>query len=197
LPRPRASRDLVLIHDFYNARRHDLLNAAPNPTHHALARLEQALPGEVTLVTQNVDDLRERAGGRNLIHMHGELLKTRCARSGHVFARADDATIDTPCPACATVGSIRPHAVWFGEIPMAMERIEAKLDQSDLFLSVGTSGAVYPAAGFVEQVRDTGPGAHTVELNLEPSEGYSLFAERIYGPAGQVVPVYVERLLNG
>ena len=190
------ARDPVLVHEFYNARRRDLLNAAPNPAHHALARLEQASPGEVTLITQNVDDLHERAGSRNLIHMHGELLKTRCARSGHVFAWTDDVTIDTPCPACAAVGSLRPHVVWFGEMPMAMGRIEEVLDQCDLFLSIGTSGAVYPAAGFVEQVRDAGR-AHTVELNLEPSEGHSLFAEQIYGPAGQVVPAYVERLLNG
>jgi NAD-dependent deacetylase len=186
------------VHDFYNARRRAVRNpnVTPNAAHLALARLEAGWPGELLLVTQNVDDLHERAGSRNLLHMHGELLKTSCAGCNAVHADlAEELSLDLVCPACAEPGGLRPHVVWFGEMPFEMERIYQALGQCDLFLSIGTSGNVYPAAGFVEEARRVAR-AHTVELNLEPSEGAGLFLERRYGPATEIVPPYVDRLLE-
>jgi NAD-dependent deacetylase len=186
-----------LVHDFYNARRRQLMDPAirPNEAHHALAHLERQNGYNVLIVTQNIDDLHERAGSRNLIHMHGEMLKVRCDMCGSVLGWTDDIDIHTPCPACAREGGLRPHVVWFGEMPLDMERIYQELAACDLFLSIGTSGNVYPAAGFVREVRRQGQ-AHTVELNLEPSEGASLFAEAIHGPASRVVPDFIARLLK-
>ncbi len=186
-----------LVHDFYNARRRLLQEPtiAPNLAHLALAQLERQNGGQVLIVTQNIDDLHERAGSKNLIHMHGEILKARCLMCGSVLAWRDDLLVHTPCPACARAGGLRPHVVWFGEMPLEMERIYQELAACDLFVSIGTSGNVYPAAGFVAEARRWGR-AHTVELNLEPSEGASHFAERIHGPASQVVPDFVARLLS-
>ena len=191
------ARDPVRVHEFYNARRRGLLAAQvrPNAAHRALARLEAEWPGEVLIVTQNIDDLHERAGSKNLIHMHGELLKARCSSCGDVVAWREDMTLNHGCPACAKPGKLRPHVVWFGEMPFAMDEIYAALDRCALFMSIGTSGNVYPAAGFVHHVRVSGR-AHSVELNLEPSEGATLFAETVYGKASEVVPAYVEKLLT-
>jgi len=185
------------VHAFYNARRQGLLDAAvaPNAAHEALARLERDWPGEVLLVTQNIDDLHERAGSRNLIHMHGEILKAHCEACGNVLAWHEDLTVVTPCPACAVPGTMRVHVVWFGEMPFEMERIYAALARADLFISIGTSGNVYPAAGFVQEARLTGH-ARTVELNLEPSEGASLFHEARHGPASEMVPAFVDQVLT-
>lgn len=190
-------RDPQRVHAFYNARRRGLLapEIQPNAAHLALARLERDWPGEVLLVTQNIDDLHERAGSHNLIHMHGELLKGRCEDCSAVTGWRDDMGADSRCPGCGAVGSVRPHVVWFGEMPLEMERIYQALDQCDLFLSVGTSGNVYPAAGFVMHVRGR-RGVRTVELNLEPSEGASRFAEARYGPATELVPGFVAALLQ-
>lgn len=189
-------RDPVGVHEFYNSRRRGMLsgNVRPNAAHVALARLEQAWPGEVLLVTQNIDNLHGSAGSRNLIHMHGEMLKSRCQLCRVVIEWADDLSLELACPSCERTGGMRPHVVWFGEMPLDMDAIYAALGRCHLFISVGTSGNVYPAAGFVEEARRTA-GAHTIELNLEPSEGASLFAEAIYGPATEVVPVYVDKLL--
>lgn len=186
-----------LVHDFYNARRRQLQDPAiqPNPAHEALAHLERQEDYDVLIVTQNIDNLHERAGSRKLIHMHGEMLKARCEMCGSILAWMDDLAPFTPCPACARAGGLRPHVVWFGEMPLDMDRIYAELAACDLFLSIGTSGNVYPAAGFVAEVRRWGR-AHTVELNLEPSEGASQFAETIFGPASQLVPDFVTRLLS-
>lgn len=190
------ARDPDLVHAFYNARRANLRAAAPNPAHFALARLEAELDGRVLVVTQNIDDLHERAGTSHLIHMHGELFKIRCENCQAISEWTGDLSRDTPCRACQLPGGLRPHVVWFGEMPLHMGAIYAALDQCDLFLSIGTSGNVYPAAGFVEEVRHKGR-AHTVELNLDPSEGTTLFAEHVHGPASDVVPAYVEKLVNG
>jgi NAD-dependent deacetylase len=190
-------RDPARVHAFYNARRRGLLsgNVRPNAAHLALARLEADWPGEVLLVTQNIDDLHERAGSRNLVHMHGEILTALCLACRAVSPWREDIDVATACPACGQVGGLRVNVVWFGEMPHEMERIYGALGSCDLFVSIGTSGNVYPAAGFVEEVRYHGRG-HTVELNLEPSEGHSLFAERHYGPASEIVPAFVERLLG-
>ncbi len=183
-----------LVHDFYNQRRRALKGVAPNAAHLALARLEREHKGAVTIVTQNIDPLHEAAGSHNLIHMHGELLKALCALCEARHAWTEDLDLKTQCPGCGREGGMRPDVVWFGEMPYAMERIYEQLIRADLFLSIGTSGNVYPAAGFVAVAREN--GARTVELNLEPSNGAGLFHEAIHGPATEVVPAYIERLLH-
>ncbi len=187
-------RDPDLVQNFYNARRSQLVRVEPNAAHHALARLERDHPGTVTVITQNVDDLHERAGSRHVIHMHGELKKARCLACDAASPWDEDIQPDSICPACGAMGRLRPHVVWFGEIPLYLDEIDQALGRCDLFISIGTSGAVYPAAGFVTQVRALGR-AHTVELNLEPSAGSHFFHEARYGPATQVVPAFVDELL--
>ncbi|MNH59907.1 NAD-dependent protein deacylase [compost metagenome] len=184
----------ALVQDFYNQRRRHLARVHPNAAHRALADLAARWQGDFLLVTQNVDDLHDRAqlqtppaSGFELIHMHGELLKARCTASGVVC----DWTGDLEARHASSHhprGVLRPHIVWFGEMPLAMERIEAALDACDLFVSIGTSGAVYPAAGFVQQARMA--GARTVEVNLEPTQGRRLFDEGVYGPATEAVPAF-------
>ena len=187
-------RDPALVHRFYNLRRAQLATVEPNAAHLALARLEAAWPGDFLLVTQNVDDLHDRAGSRNLVHMHGELRKTRCARCGEVHDWPGDAGTGTVCPACSRAGGMRPHIVWFGEMPLEMDRIQDALERCGLFVAVGTSGNVYPAAGFVGW---TPARAQTLELNLEASAVASDFMEHRQGPATRLVPEWVEELLAG
>jgi NAD-dependent deacetylase len=194
LARPAAFlHDPVAVHDFYNARRAQARSpeVQPNPAHLALARLEQMWEGDVVVVTQNVDDLHERAGSAKVLHMHGRLNQVRCNACGERHGWTGDVTVDTPCPACSEA-RLRPDIVWFGEMPFHMEEIDAVLGRCDLFVSIGTSGSVYPAADFVRFARSR---AHTVELNLEPSARASLFLERHYGPASQTVPAFVDTLL--
>ncbi len=186
--------DPAKVHAFYNARRKLLGEAKPNSAHFALARLERYYPGEVTIVTQNIDNLHELAGSKNLIHMHGELARVWCTNCGQRQDWLSDLGVETPCPACASPGFMRPDVVWFGEMPYHMELIYRLLGACGLFISIGTSGNVYPAAQFVEEA--SGNGARTVELNLEPSEGATYFDEAIYGKAGTVVPEFVDRLLS-
>ncbi len=190
------ARDPVRVHEFYNARRRAMLNpnVQPNAAHAALARLEREWPGPVLLVTQNIDDLHERAGSTALVHMHGEMLKARCRGCAVTEPWRDDITVDTACPSCADVGGMRPHVVWFGEMPLEMNRILTALAGCTLFVSIGTSGNVYPAAGFVQEARYVG-GAYTLELNLEPSAGVTDFHEARRGPATELVPAFVEELL--
>ena len=183
------------VHEFYNLRRRGLRDAKPNAAHLALARLEREHRGEVTIITQNIDALHEAAGTQRLIHMHGELLKALCARCEARHPWHDDLSVEIRCPSCGKAGGLRPDVVWFGEMPYHMDEIYDVLAKADLFASIGTSGTVYPAAGFVREARAA--GAHTVELNLEPSQGASLFAEAIHGPATRIVPEWVERILSG
>jgi len=182
---------------FYDERRRQLLSAEvrPNAAHLALVELERRWPGEVLIVTQNIDDLHERAGSTNLVHMHGELLKARCASCETVHDWRDDLTVAHACPQCAKQGTLRPHVVWFGEMPLELHRFYAALEGCSRFLAIGTSGQVYPAAGFVQEVRRYSR-ARTVELNLEPSAVSAMFDEHHHGPAGEIVPAYVERLLG-
>ncbi|WP_270933721.1 Sir2 family NAD+-dependent deacetylase [Falsiroseomonas oryzae] len=190
------ARDPARVHAFYNARRAQLRDPAirPNAAHRALAELDAAWPGELLLVTQNVDDLHDRAGSRRLLHMHGELMRARCMTCEAVHPWPDDLSTATTCPACGQAGGMRPHVVWFGEMPLDMARIGAALDRCDLFVAIGTSGQVYPAAGFVAEVAGR---ARTVELNLEPSAVASDFDEALHGPATETVPSFVARLLAG
>jgi NAD-dependent deacetylase len=188
------ARDPDRVQGFYNARRAQLRDPAirPNAAHEALAELERRWPGEFLLVTQNVDDLHERAGSTKLIHMHGELQVARCLHCEAVQQSPAELSAALSCAACGRPGGLRPHVVWFGEMPLEMDRIYAALGGCGLFVSIGTSGNVYPAAGFVAEARGH---ARTVELNLEPSEGASLFEEARHGPATQLVPAFVAELL--
>jgi NAD-dependent deacetylase len=187
------ARDPVLVQRFYDARRAALAHVDPNAAHHALARLEAQWPGELLLVTQNVDDLHERGGSRHLLHMHGELQRALCTGCGAAPAWTGDLSGHPPCPRCGAA-RLRPDIVWFGEMPYHMDVIEAAIAACDLFVSIGTSGAVYPAAGFVSLARSA--GARTLEINLDPSAGTPLFAEARHGPAGTLVPQWVDELLS-
>jgi NAD-dependent deacetylase len=231
-------RDPALVHQFYDARRARLSEVEPNEAHRALARLDAAWPGELLLVTQNVDDLHERAGSKRLLHMHGELTSGWCLACGERFhwqgpmsptsvrpepveglslnlntegqgspstssgrtgvrgtyeSASSGRTVNV-CPSCQITGQVRPDIVWFGEMPYDMERIEDALQHCDLFASIGTSGAVYPAAGFVQTARYC--GAHCLEINLEPSQGSVFFHESRIGPAGEIVPAWVGEVLT-
>ncbi|MGE4307199.1 MAG: NAD-dependent deacylase [Novosphingobium sp.] len=191
---PQAlARDAALVHRFYDARRARLAQVRPNAAHDALAALDRGWPGELLVVTQNVDDLHERAGTRRLIHMHGQLRSALCAACGDTAAWAGDLPPGSICGACGQ-GALRPDIVFFGEMPYAMEVIDAALRRADLFVSIGTSGAVYPAAGFVQTARRA--GAHALELNLEPSAGSDSFDESRMGAASLLVPRLVSDLLG-
>ncbi|PTS90182.1 NAD-dependent protein deacylase [Sphingomonas sp. HMWF008] len=184
--------DPVLVHRFYDARRAALATVQPNAAHHALARLDAEWPGELLIVTQNVDDLHERAGARRLLHMHGELRSALCADCGAQGTWDGDLPPGSPCSACGAA-ALRPDIVFFGEMPYQMDVIERALSEADLFVSIGTSGAVYPAAGFVQGARYA--GAQTLELNLERSAGSGYFHETRLGAAGVLVPEWVEAVL--
>lgn len=182
------------VHAFYNARRANCLDATPNAAHAAIALLERSGKAEVTIVTQNIDDLHERAGSKLVIHMHGELLQALCAACDHRWAAPARMSAEMPCPQC-TAPATRPDVVWFGEIPYHMERIEALLAHADIFVAIGTSGTVYPAAGFVAEARMQ--GAHSLELNAEASEVAGLFDDVRIGPATRTVPAWVAELTGG
>ncbi|HEX8481297.1 MAG TPA: NAD-dependent deacylase [Allosphingosinicella sp.] len=188
-------RDPALVQAFYDARRARLAEVEPNAAHRALARLDSQWPGDLLIVTQNVDDLHERAGARRLLHMHGELGSAWCLACDGRMPWQAELLSGPACPACGQAGALRPDIVWFGEMPYEMERIDRALLDADLFVSIGTSGAVYPAAGFVQTARYA--GARTLELNLEPSLGSVYFEETRTGPAGILVPEWVEEVLSG
>jgi len=188
------ARNPELVLGFYNVRRENALAAKPNAAHFALARLEAEHSGRVTVVTQNIDTLHEDAGTKNLIHMHGELAQALCSGCGARVASCEALQVTTKCPSCAKAGGMRPDVVWFGEMPYRMDEIYSRLVEADLFVSIGTSGTVYPAAGFVAEA--SAAGVQTLELNLEPSEGASLFDEVQHGPATEIVPAFVDRILN-
>ncbi len=189
-------RDPEMVQAFYNARREQLQQPEirPNAAHYALAELERQLGERFLLVTQNIDDLHERAGNHRVLHMHGELLKVRCCQSGQVIEWTANLTVDDRCHCCQFPAPLRPHVVWFGEMPLGMEQIYAALAEADIFIAIGTSGHVYPAAGFVHEAKLS--GAHTVELNLEPSQVESIFDEKHYGYASNIVTEYVQSLLH-
>jgi len=191
-------RDKKKVLDFYNETRGAFRSASitPNTAHEALARLEREYDGEVTIITQNIDPLHEMAGSRKVIHMHGRDGEVRCMACQTEFASDADLTPDSVCPNCRSIGELRPNIVWFGEMPMHLDEIYEVLERCGLFIAIGTSGEVYPAAGFVLHVRRHRHRAHTIELNLEPTDNQTLFHEHIYGPATQVVPPYVTRILK-
>lgn len=188
------ARNSQLVYRFYNERREQLLSEEikPNNAHSALAKFEHDFGGSFLLVTQNIDDLHERAGSKNILHIHGELLKMRCSNSQIVFDIRESFDFDTHCQCCRSPGNLRPHVVWFGEMPFHMNQINMALGACDIFVAIGTSGNVYPAAGFYQNAKIN--NAQTVELNLE--ETGSTFDTHIYGPASQVVPRFFEELLT-
>ncbi|MFZ5756084.1 MAG: Sir2 family NAD+-dependent deacetylase [Pseudomonadota bacterium] len=188
------SRNPALVQRFYNERRRQLKSPdiRPNAAHTALAEFERRWQGDFLLVTQNVDDLHDRAGSRKLLHMHGELKKMHCSRTQRVYDIEGDIDGSLACACCGIAGTLRPHIVWFGEMPLGMERIQQALAHCSLFISIGTSGNVYPAAGFVREARAA--GARTVELNLEPSMNAAAFDRHLHGPATQVVPEFLASL---
>ena len=184
-----------LVYRFYNARRAQLQqdDVNPNAAHEALAKLEKAFGSNLMLVTQNVDDLHERGGSQSVYHMHGKLLSARCAISQQTFDWSDSFDHTTKCPCCNRV-TLRPDIVWFGEMPMYMEEIYDALSKADVFIAIGTSGNVYPAAGFVQIAKES--GAHTIEANLEPGVTNALFDESLTGPASHIVPQWVDQLIS-
>lgn len=180
------AKNPALVYEFYNIRRQQLLSSAkPNDAHIALAEFSRTFQGTFTLITQNVDHLHERGGSENVIHMHGELLKARCTKSHRIFNIETPIDLHTPCQCCNLAGNLRPHIVWFGEMPLYMDDIETRLAKCDLFVAIGTSGQVYPAAGFVQIASMS--GATTVELNMEPSAIHSNFNHAYYGRATDIV----------
>lgn len=195
-------RNPALVHEFYNMRRAQLSDVSPNPAHIALAQLAAQWPYPFLLVTQNVDNLHSRAladitpaDDFECIYMHGELSKVRCTECNRVIAWEQHTDQTTQCPRCHETGTVRPHIVWFGEMPLSMPDIYNHLQQCNLFIAIGTSGNVYPAAGFVQEAKAYNR-AHTIEMNLEPAANESIFDEKIYGPASKTVPALVERLLK-
>lgn len=187
------ARNPALVQAFYNERRQAAAAAQPNAAHVALARLQRAWPGQVVIVTQNVDALHEAGGARAVLHMHGELAGALCGSCGHRWPAPPVMAAAEPCPACA-MPLARPDVVWFGEMPYHMPQIYDHLATADLFVAIGTSGQVYPAAAFVQDA--TAAGAHTLELTLEPSDISSDFAEARYGKATQIVPAWVQEVLT-
>lgn len=184
-----------LVHKFYNHRRQELKKVEPNAAHLALAKLETTWPSKVTLVTQNVDDLHERAGSKNMIHMHGRLKEVRCIDTGKVFQWEKDLEIADKCECCGKKGNLRPNIVWFGELPVDLPLIFQALDNCDYFLSIGTSGNVYPAGGFAQHVQMRG-GVTLAEFNIDDSEITHLFQQHHKGPATQTVPTFVDGLIE-
>lgn len=188
------ARNPQLVVDFYNARRAQAAGASPNAAHKALAQLQTEHSGDVTLVTQNVDNLHEKGGSTDVIHMHGQLNSALCAACGHRWPAQLEMFAGEKCPNCAAP-TARPDIVWFGEIPYHMERIERALANADMFVAIGTSGNVYPAAGFVQMA--THVGAQTIEMNLEPGENVGLFDDIRAGKASDTVPAWVAEVLDG
>ena len=187
-------RNPGLVHDFYNMRRAHLSQVEPNPAHRALARLEQNLGENLTLITQNVDDLHERGGSKRVWHMHGSLLSALCDSCGERFRWLGKMSLTSKCPFCKAIGLVRPDIVWFGEMPYFLQEIETALITCDVFVSIGTSGMVNPAASFVQIAHNC--GAHTIEINPHPTQNAHHFAGQLQGPAGTEVPRWVEKVLG-
>jgi len=189
-------RDPELVHRFYNLRRQQLLSdeVHPNMAHEALAKLEKNFDGKITIITQNVDNLHEVSGSQNVVHMHGELLKMRCIDTGKSLTNKRDITVDSPCPCCLKHGNLRPDIVWFGEYPMHMDKIQKELEECDLFVSIGTSGVVYPAAMFIQIAKSN--GAYGIEINLEQTQVSDDFDMHLQGPATETVSNFVNLILG-
>ena len=181
------------VHEFYNQMRKDLINKKPNPAHLAITELQNNFNGEVYIITQNIDTLHEKANSKNIFHMHGTINELVCLNCGRTHTTWNEASSETICPHCETLGFIKPNIVFFGEMPLYMDKIEKLLKTCDLFISVGTSGVVYPAAGFVQTAKYY--GATTVEINLDMASNNFFFDKHIYGKAGSILPNFIKKLL--
>lgn len=186
-------RNPEFVHQFYNEMKPELLKARPNPAHLALAKLEQEYSGEVNIITQNVDTLHEKAGSRKVYHIHGQINQAVCLNCGQILETWDDVDTQTVCPHCGVSGMMKPNIVFFGEALLCMDKAQKLLAECDLFVSVGTSGVVYPAAGFVQTAKYY--GAETYEFNLEAASNNYLFDKHVYGKCGETLPVFVNELL--
>ncbi len=187
-------RNPAYVHDFYNELKPELAAAKPNPAHLTITRLQKEYPGEVSIITQNVDTLHEKAGSRNVIHIHGQINQARCLNCGHILETFADVDTETICPHCQIAGMMKPNIVFFGENLLYMDVVDRLLAQCDLFLSIGTSGVVFPAASFVQIAKLN--GAATFEFNLEPTSNNFYFDRHIFGPAGTTLPAFVDELLK-
>ncbi len=186
-------RNPALVHDFYNDLKKEVQSVEPNAAHLAITKLQQNYDAEVNVITQNVDTLHEKAGNQNVYHIHGQINQAVCLNCGHVLETWGDVDTETVCPHCQVMGMMKPNIVFFGENLLCMDTVERLLRQSDLFISIGTSGVVYPAASFVQTAKYY--GADTVEFTLEPTANNFLFDKHIYGKAGEMLPQFVEELL--
>jgi NAD-dependent deacetylase len=182
------------VHDFYNNMKPELWNARPNEAHLAITKLQQEYPAEVNIITQNIDTLHEKAKSKNVYHIHGQINQAVCMNCGHVLETWSDVTSETQCANCSTIGMMKPNIVFFGENLLYMDKVEKLLHTSDLFISIGTSGQVFPAAGFVQTAKYY--GADTVEFNLEPTSNNFYFDKHVMGKAGQTIPKFVEELIQ-
>lgn len=187
-------RNPALVHDFYNGLKTEIQKARPNKAHLAITRLQEKYPGTVSVITQNVDTLHEKAGNRNVYHIHGQINQALCLNCGHILETFGDVDTETLCPHCRITGMMKPNIVFFGENLLCMDKVEELLRRCGLFISIGTSGVVYPAAGFVRTVKYY--GAKTCEFTLETTANNYLFDRHIYGKAGETFPPYVEELLS-
>lgn len=188
------ARNPALVHDFYNNLKTEVQTAKPNPAHLSLTKLQQAFPGQVSIITQNVDTLHEKAGNQNVYHIHGQINQAVCLNCGQVLESWGDVDTETICPHCQIMGMMKPNIVFFGESLLCMDKVEELLRKCHLYISVGTSGVVYPAAGFVQTVKYY--GAQTIEFTMEPTANNYLFDRHIFGPAGQTLPPYIDEIIN-
>ena len=186
-------RNPEFVHDFYNQMKPELLAAKPNPAHLALTKLQNNYPAPVSIITQNVDTLHEKAQSRNIYHIHGQINQAVCLNCGHVLETWNDVTTETVCPQCSVAGMMKPNIVFFGENLLYMDKVERLLASCDLFLSLGTSGVVFPAAAFVQTAKLY--GAETYEFNLEKTSNNFYFDHHIFGKAGDTLPPFVDELL--
>lgn len=187
-------RNPALVHSFYNDLKIEIQKAKPNPAHLAITKLQQQYPGTVSIITQNVDTLHEKAGNNNVYHIHGQINQAVCLNCGHILETFGDVDTETVCPQCSVMGMMKPNIVFFGENLLCMDEVERLLRSCDLFLSVGTSGIVFPAAAFVQTAKYD--GADTCEFTLEPTANNFYFDRHIYGPAGQTLPPFVDKLIT-
>ncbi len=187
-------RNPALVHEFYNGLKEEIQKAKPNAAHLAITELQKNYPGQINVITQNVDTLHEKAGNRNVYHIHGQINQAVCLNCGHILETFGDVDTQTVCPHCQVAGMMKPNIVFFGENLLCMNEVDRLLRSCDLFVSIGTSGIVYPAAGFVQTAKYY--GTDTIEFTLETTANNYLFDRHIYGPAGQTFPTYVEELLN-
>lgn len=187
-------RNPAYVHEFYNELKKELVKAQPNPAHFAITKLQREYDAEISIVTQNVDTLHEKAGSKNICHIHGQINQALCLNCGHILETFGDVDTETVCPHCKIVGMMKPNIVFFGENLLCMNKVDRLLSGCDLFLSVGTSGVVFPAASFVQIAKYN--GAQTYEFNLEPTSNNFYFDRHIFGPAGTTLPAFVDELLQ-